>query len=540
MTLPVGSITFFSGNLSAQPDIDKLTSAGWLICNGEQYQKATYPELYQSIGTQNGGDSDHFNVPDLRDRFIRGVDSSGSSRDPDISTRIAAAEGGSVDDQPGSLQLTATGLPVNKWSLSAVGDHAHTVPTSLGTDYHHAWWGSTYYVAANNRSTVSVDNSGEHYHTLDGFDSKCIPVSISLYAIIKAKDIPSTIDLPIGVIVALGSSAPPTNWLDCDGKAYSAASYQDLQNILLYNFGGDGKSVFNTPDFRGYFLRGTNHLTGIDPNAKSRFELQPGGNIGDAVGSAQLFATKSPSSLQLLKSGSHSHNVAHIPTDYHNTSAGVAGAQTATAWNSGTTTTSSAGSHNHPSINGGDKESRPENIYQNFIVSCASISDQSPPVGSIMAFSGDTTDIGILFALHDKGWLPCNGSFQKIQDYSELYSVIGGIYGSAPLKFGLPDLRGRFIIGAGNQPIGKIFTQSTTGKPNSPFLTSSDGDHSHTLDNVPVDSVKIDVVMGWEEAEWDPNKSSTSNYDNHTHTITGGDLETRPRNVNVDFIIRYK
>ena len=49
---------------------------GWLYCNGAEYSKATYPQLYAVIGDLYGNPrtTGNFVVPDLRGYFIRGYD----------------------------------------------------------------------------------------------------------------------------------------------------------------------------------------------------------------------------------------------------------------------------------------------------------------------------------------------------------------------------------------------------------------------------------------------------------------------------------
>ena len=48
--------------------------AGYLVCNGAQYQTVQYPELFAAIGYTFGGGGGAFAVPDLRGMFVRGYD----------------------------------------------------------------------------------------------------------------------------------------------------------------------------------------------------------------------------------------------------------------------------------------------------------------------------------------------------------------------------------------------------------------------------------------------------------------------------------
>jgi hypothetical protein len=54
--------------------VSKIPS-GWLLCDGTSYSTSTYPDLYNVITNNFGGDSSNFNVPDLRARFPLGVGS---------------------------------------------------------------------------------------------------------------------------------------------------------------------------------------------------------------------------------------------------------------------------------------------------------------------------------------------------------------------------------------------------------------------------------------------------------------------------------
>ena len=68
---PVGSIQAYGGTTAPW---------GWLLCQGQAVNRATYAELFGVIGTSFGvGDgSTTFNVPDLRGKTLVGYNSSES------------------------------------------------------------------------------------------------------------------------------------------------------------------------------------------------------------------------------------------------------------------------------------------------------------------------------------------------------------------------------------------------------------------------------------------------------------------------------
>ena len=89
---------------SIQPFGGTSLPFGFLFCDGSSLLRTTYPKLFASIGTSYGAvDGTHFNIPDFRGRFLRGVDG-GVARDPDRASRTVSNSGGSSGDSVGSLQ----------------------------------------------------------------------------------------------------------------------------------------------------------------------------------------------------------------------------------------------------------------------------------------------------------------------------------------------------------------------------------------------------------------------------------------------------
>jgi microcystin-dependent protein len=150
---------------------------------------------------------------------------------------------------------------------------------------------------------------------------------------------------PVGSIIAFGGTTAPTGWLLCDGTSYSQGAYPDLYQVIAKNFGGNATN-FNVPDLRGRFPRGVDGFAGNDPDKLSRIASNIGGLAGNNVGSLQedIF-------------GSHSHR----PPNQSN-GGGINGWVMSAVSNSGPT----SGSYS-TSVAGGN-ETRPKNIYVNYII----------------------------------------------------------------------------------------------------------------------------------------------------------------------------
>jgi len=100
-----------------------------------------------------------------------------------------------------------------------------------------------------------------------------------------------------------------------------------------------------------------------------------------------------------------------------------------------------------------------------------------PLIGEIKMFGGN-------FA--PRGWALCDGQLLAISQNNALFSILGTTYGGdGRTTFGLPDLRGRTPIHAGNGP--GLTTRRLGAKSGSETNTLLVGDlpsHSHTINAV--------------------------------------------------------
>lgn len=123
--VPTGAILPFGG-----------TSAptGFLLCNGSAVSRTTFSVLFSTVSTAFGiGDgATTFNIPDLRGRFLRGVDGA-AGNDPDAGSRTAI-NSGNAGDAVGSLQGNAfqTHNHTQDAHNHSLTDPGHTHSTSSG------------------------------------------------------------------------------------------------------------------------------------------------------------------------------------------------------------------------------------------------------------------------------------------------------------------------------------------------------------------------------------------------------------------------
>jgi microcystin-dependent protein len=156
LELPPGTILLYSGNLSTLTG----TTFHWLLCDGSEVSRLTYPDLFEVIGVTfgSGNGNDTFNLPDFRARFPLGSNGSNGSQ---------LVSGGAS-----SRVLTVAQLPVHSHDtgtlqILASGIHAHTY-----TDPGHNHGGVTGTAAFSGGSFAMLsggghgNDDGSHFHTI--------------------------------------------------------------------------------------------------------------------------------------------------------------------------------------------------------------------------------------------------------------------------------------------------------------------------------------------------------------------------------------
>lgn len=135
------------------------------------------------------------------------------------------------------------------------------------------------------------------------------------------------------------------------------------------------------------------------------------------------------------------------------------------------------------------------------------------PAGSVLAYAGP---------IPPAGWLLADGSNVSRTTYAKLFAAIGTTYGAGDgsTTFKLPDLRGEFVRGL-DQGRG-VDAGRVLGSWQTDMLKS----HSHSIPNQGSGLVSASLTNG----DGDSNTYPTG--------ATGG-TETRPRNVAMNYIIKF-
>jgi microcystin-dependent protein len=165
-------------------------------------------------------------------------------------------------------------------------------------------------------------------------------------------------------------------------------------------------------------------------------------------------------------------------------------------------------------------------VNENFDAAFEAIG-KAVPIGTIISYGG---------ASAPEGWLLCDGNSYARSGYAELFSVIGTAFGTAnSSSFNVPDLRGRFLRGrdggAGNDPDSVSRAALKLG--------GNTGDSIGSVQNDDFESHSHETSYS-EEGTLAAGSFHSAPWVNGTHfTLNTGGSETRPKNVYVNYIIKY-
>ena len=173
--MPTGVISPFSGDVAPE---------GWLICNGSEVLKTSYPKLFSIIGTKYGSASNvnNFVLPDLRGRTVIGANNSyalgnnGGSETVTLSTtnlpshshsgttNTGGEHGHSITD-PGHAHSYSDAIwSENGGPVNGPNGSNNNIGTSSNTDYDNNLHCRTVDTSSST-SGVSLQSSGTHSHT---------------------------------------------------------------------------------------------------------------------------------------------------------------------------------------------------------------------------------------------------------------------------------------------------------------------------------------------------------------------------------------
>lgn len=191
------------------------------------------------------------------------------------------------------------------------------------------------------------------------------------------------------------------------------------------------------------------------------------------------------------------------------------------------------------------------------------------PVGTIMAWAGDP-------AFLPNNWKVCDGLTLAKDRYSDLYRVVAdnwtpdrgvnqdlfkipdlrgvflrGVTGSRNDEFADPEKDNRSILGIGNGASNGVgsFQKSSTKVPNANFTgnTGEAGSHTHELQahgggkGVEHGTGTRSIVTYGDNVHGSSAISLSTGNHGHSVTVTGGgDVETRPTNAYIHWIIKVQ
>jgi microcystin-dependent protein len=160
--LPLGSIVMFAGN---------TPPANWLLCDGEEYNRVDYPDLFALIGISfgDGDGSTTFDLP-----YMQGFFACGNS-----ATKSIGITGG------GSLTLSTANLPSHTHAISTQATHTHIFYDDSSGGILNGFDDNTGSGGGNDITNIDHNHTGITALTGSGTPITILPAYMAFYYIIK-------------------------------------------------------------------------------------------------------------------------------------------------------------------------------------------------------------------------------------------------------------------------------------------------------------------------------------------------------------------
>ena len=168
-------------------------------------------------------------------------------------------------------------------------------------------------------------------------------------------------------------------------------------------------------------------------------------------------------------------------------------------------------------------------------------------IGEIRMFAGNFSP---------KNWAYCSGQLMTIAQNTALYSILGTSYGgNGTVTFGLPDLRGRVAVGAGQgQGLSLVNLGELSGQTTTTLTTGNLPPHTHSIvaptasisgsvslqmnvnNNTGAQSSPVNNYLGVEQAGgalYNSASSGTDSLNANAITVTATDLKVDLSSLNL-------
>ena len=220
IAVPTGSIYSYTG---------KSAPNQWLLCDGATVSITTYANLFSVIGYNYGGSGATFNLPNLRNKVIRGRDTTNS---------ISGTTTGND-----SLSLTTTNLPSHNHTMehNHSNNHKHSISHIHGiTSHTHIYADAAFATYAPASNTYAVPYGHDFNDSDNGFywrnESGGLQTTPANIETGWGGGISSLAQLNSGSATGTGnSSAPSTDTTNATGSG-SVSTFQIIPSNLQMNF----------------------------------------------------------------------------------------------------------------------------------------------------------------------------------------------------------------------------------------------------------------------------------------------------------------